>query len=72
MPQLFVIVLLNDLVLYKTDFIIFYNTEGDVPLRILGLVGSLAVAFRKDDILNCLALWMSVCTSAPYIVTITI
>lgn len=34
--------------------------EGDVPLRILGLVGSLAVAFRKVEILQCLALWMSV------------
>ncbi|ODM94493.1 hypothetical protein Ocin01_12179 [Orchesella cincta] len=41
---------------------IFYSInfqKGDVPLRILGLVTSLSVAFRKSEILQCIAVWIT-------------
>lgn len=47
-------------VIHSCFFCINCETEGDVPLRILGLVTSLAVTFRKVDVLQCIAVWMSV------------
>jgi hypothetical protein len=34
--------------------------EGDVPLLVLSLVTSLAVAFRNTEVLKCIGVWMLV------------
>jgi len=45
--------------LFSTIFYSVNFQKSDVPHRILGLVSSLAVAFRKYEVLQCIASWMS-------------